>query len=124
MKFFPQQKIKDRQFHNFGAGAFCHFSINAPHAAGVYLWVFGNDLLYVGRTKDLAQRFNQGYGNISASNCYIGGTITNCRMNKLLLEFYEQGKIISLYFYKTRKYKLLERKILQAIKTPYNLKDN
>ena len=95
-----------------------------PEAAGIYLWVFDNEILYVGRTKNLLKRFNNGYGRISASNCYIGGTITNCRMNKVLLQLYEQGKIISLYFYKTHKHKVVERNILHAINTPYNIKDN
>ena len=83
-----------------------------------------NEILYVGRTKNLAQRFNNGYGKISASNCYKGGTITNCRLNKALLNLYEQGKIIGLYFYKTRKYKAVEIKILKSIKTRLNIKNN
>ena len=117
-------KKKHHKLHRFGKGAFCRFHINAPEIAGVYLWVLDNEILYIGRTKNLLRRFNGGYGKISASNCYEGGTITNCRMNKVLLELSEQGKIISLYFYKTRKYKVVEKNILHAIKTPYNIKDN
>ena len=81
-------------------------------------------ILYVGEIKNLAQRFNHGYGKITATNCYIGGTISNCRMNKVLLEFYECGKIIRLYFYQTRKYKSVDKNILRAVKTPYNIKSN
>ena len=117
-------KKKHHKLHKFGKGAFCSFKIDAPEVTGVYLWVLDNEILYVGRTKNLAQRFNQGYGKISASNCNIGGTITNCRMNKILLELSEQGKTVSLYFYKTRKYKIVEKNILHAISTPYNIKDN
>ena len=86
--------------------------------------MLNNEILYVGRTKNLLRRFNSGYGRINASNCYVDGTITNCRMNKILLELYEQGKIVSLYFYKTRKYKVVEKNILHAIRTPCNIKDN
>ena len=92
-----------------------HYFINSRSA---------KQILYIGRAKHLSQRFNHGYGKISASNCYVGGTITNCRMNKVLLELYEQGKIISLYFYKTRKYKAVEHSLLRTIRTPYNIKDN
>lgn len=123
IKIYPKL-IQGRKLHKFGKSAFCRFKINAPEAAGVYLWVLDNEILYVGSTKNLLQRFNNGYGRISASNCYIGGTITNCRMNKVLLELFERGKIISLYFYKTQKYKLIESKILRALKTQYNVKDN
>ena len=123
IKIYPK-RIKGRKLHNFGRGAFCRFKINSSEVAGVYLWVLDNEILYVGRTKNLSQRFNQSYGRISASNCCIGGTITNCRMNKVLLKLFEQGKIISLYFYKTRKYKVVESKILHAVNTPYNIKDN
>ena len=123
IKIYPK-RIKGRKLHKFGKGAFCRLKINVPEVAGVYLWVLDNKILYVGRTKNLLRRFNQGYGKISASNCYIGGTITNCRMNKVLLELFEQGKIINLYFYKTQKYKFVESKILHVVKTPYNIKDN
>ncbi|MBR1438060.1 MAG: hypothetical protein IJ587_05925 [Synergistaceae bacterium] len=124
IKLFPQKRRKGRKLHKFGKGAFCSFHIDTDNSAGVYLWVLRNEILYVGRTKNLAQRFNNGYGRISATNCYEGGTITNCRMNKVLLELFEQGKIISLYFYKTRKHKVVERNILHSINTPYNIKDN
>ena len=94
------------------------------HPKSPALWVLDNEILYVGRTKNLANRFNNGYGKISASNCCKGGTITNCRLNKVLLKLSEHGKIVSLYFYKTRKYKVVEKNILHAIRTPYNIKDN
>jgi len=124
IKLFPQKKKRGRKLHQYGKEAFCSFKINAPEIAGVYLWVLDNEIIYVGRTKNLAQRFNNGYGKISASNCYKGGTITNCRLNKALLNLYEQGKIIGLYFYKTRKYKALEKKILQSVHTLLNIKSN
>lgn len=124
IKLFPQKKKRGRKLHQYGKEAFCRFKINAPEIAGVYLWVLDNEILYVGRTKNLAQRFNNGYGKISASNCYKGETITNCRLNKALLNLYEQGKIIGLYFYKTRKYKALEKKILQSVHTLLNIKSN
>jgi len=124
IKLFPQTEKKHHKFHKFGKGAFCRLHINAPEIVGVYLWVLDDEILYVGRTKNLANRFNNGYGKISASNCCKDGTITNCRLNKALLELSEQGKTVSLYFYKTRKYKVVEKNILHAIKTPFNVKDN
>ena len=124
LKFYPQKLKRGRKLHKFGSGAFCRFHIDVQDVSGVYLWVLDKHILYIGRTKHLSQRFNNGYGKISASNCYVGGTVTNCRMNKVLLELYEQGKIVSLYFYKTRKYKAVELNLLRTICTPYNIKDN
>ena len=65
-----------------GGGPFCRFSIQAPQAPGVYLWVAEGQLLYIGETVNLRQRFNTGYGAISPRNCYTGGQSTNCKMNE------------------------------------------
>ena len=65
-----------------------------------------------------------GYGRIAPRNCYVGGQSTNCKMNKVVLSLYEQGKTVDLYFYKTTDYKHVELELLGKIKTPYNVKDN
>ena len=88
------------------------------------MWVVDNAIIYIGETENLSQRFNIGYGNISPRNCYVGGQSTNCKMNKIVLELYEQGKIIDLYFYETKDYKSVELDLLRNMKTPYNVKDN
>ena len=41
-------------------------------------------IIYIGETAGLRQRFNMGYGNISPRNCYVGGQSTNCKMNKIV----------------------------------------
>mgnify|MGYP006992120035 CR=1 FL=1 len=45
-------------------------------------------------------------------------------MNKLVLDLFEQGKIIDLYFYETKHYKEVEKELLKRINTLYNVKDN
>ena len=45
-------------------------------------------------------------------------------MNKVVLNLFEQGKRIDLYFYETPNYKQVELDLLQKIKTQYNAKDN
>lgn len=107
-----------------GSGTFCRFSIQAPAAPGVYLWVVAGDIIYIGETANLSKRFNSGYGNISPRNCYIGGQSTNCKMNKVVMEYYKKGQMIDLYFLPTEDYKQIELSLLRRIHTKYNVKDN
>lgn len=127
IKFYPQNDYNNKNnlplsYH--GEGAFCRFSIKAEECPGVYLWVVDEQIIYIGETAGLRQRFNMGYGNISPRNCYVGGQSTNCKMNKVVLGMYEQGKIVSLYFYYTTDYKRVELDLLGNINTMYNEKDN
>ena len=107
-----------------GKGAFCRFVIDAEDVPGVYLWIVDGEIIYIGETKNLRKRFNTGYGNISPRNCYLGGQSTNCKMNKVVLEYFEAGKQIKLYFLKTDDYKRVELELLSKISTRYNVKDN
>jgi hypothetical protein len=126
VKYYPQNKYDNKKrlpLSYYGTGAFCRFSINAGNSPGVYLWVVGGQIIYIGETAGLQQRFNMGYGVISPRNCYVGGQSTNCRMNKVLLDYYELGKTVSLYFYATTKYKQVELELLRQIHAPYNAED-
>lgn len=107
-----------------GTGTFCRFSIHTPAVPGVYLWVVDGKIIYIGETVNLAQRFNAGYGSISPRNCYAHGQSTNCKMNKVVMEYYKRGEIIDLYFLQTEHYKQIELDLLHRIRTKYNVKDN
>ena len=127
LKFFPQNdylNTKNLPLSFHGEGAFCRFSIKAEDCPGVYMWVVDEQIIYIGETVGLRKRFNMGYGNISPRNCYVGGQSTNCKMNKVVLGLYEQGKIVKLYFYNTTDYKRVEIDLLRNISTMYNEKDN
>jgi len=126
-EYYPQNAYNNKHrlpLHVYGAGAFCRFSIQAPPVPGVYLWIVDGQILYIGETANLQQRFNVGYGNISPRNCYIGGQSTNCKMNKVVMEYYKKGKAISLYFHQTENYKQVELLLLSRFNTKYNVKDN
>jgi len=127
IKYYPQNGYDNKKnlmllYH--GKGAFCRFTISASNWPGVYLWVVDNKIIYIGETDGLLRRFNMGYGCIAPRNCYVGGQSTNCKMNKIVLSLYEQGKTVSLYFYNTTDYKKVELELLRKITTPYNVKDN
>ena len=123
MEHRPQERfvnIKNIRLSENGSGTFCWFTIKAPESPGVYLWIADNETIYVGETENLRKRFNLGYGNISPRNCYEGGQSTNCKMNKVVMEYYKVGKPVKLYFYETEQYKQVEREILSDIVTKYN----
>lgn len=65
-----------------------------------------------------------GYSSISPRNCYVGGQSTNCKMNKMVLSLFEQGKRVSLYFNITTDYKRVELELIREVVTPYNVKSN
>jgi hypothetical protein len=124
---YPQNKYcndKNLKIHRYGEGSFCKFKIKAENVPGVYLWVVDDEIIYIGETADLRNRFNTGYGIISARNCFEGGQTTNCKMNKVVLEMAKLNKTISLYFYQTDNYKQVELELLKTINTKYNVKDN
>ena len=127
IKYYPQDEYDNKAglpLLYYGKGAFCRFSITADNWPGVYLWVVDGQIIYIGETAGLKQRFNSGYGNILPRNCYVGGQSTNCKMNKVVLGHFERGKTVSLYFYQTTDYKRVELELLNRIYTPYNVKDN
>lgn len=125
--YYPHKDFVNRRglpLLPWGAGPFCRFSIQAPQAPGVYLWVAEGQLLYIGETVNLRRRFNTGYGTISPRNCYAGGQSTNCKMNQVVLDYYNRGTPIQLYFFPTQRYKQVELDLLGKLNTPYNVKDN
>ena len=127
IKYYPQNDYDNKKglplsYH--GKGAFCRFCITVDDWPGVYFWFVDGQIIYIGETAGLRQRFNMGYGNISPRTCYVGGQSTNCKMNKIVLSLHEKGKTVSLFFYKTTDFKRVELDLLGKINTPYNVKDN
>ncbi|SEA88848.1 hypothetical protein SAMN02910384_02641 [Pseudobutyrivibrio sp. ACV-2] len=127
IEYSPQSGYDNKsnlQLHAYGSGSFCKFKIDAGEWPGVYLWILDDEIIYIGETDNLKRRFNTGYGTISARNCFEGGQTTNCKMNKVVLQYAKQNSFISLYFYKTNEYKKVELELLKSINTKYNVKDN
>jgi hypothetical protein len=103
IKDFPLERYAKKdisKIHKYGRGPFCKFSIpyNFQGKSGIYLILVNNFLVYVGICNDLVQRFNQGYGTIQPRNCFEGGQQTNCRINKLCLDEFENDSKIELKF--------------------------
>lgn len=129
-RYKPQKKYNNKKglkLHNLGDGEFCKFKLeNAEPISGVYVWIIQgeNNPIYIGEANNFKRRFNMGYGVISPRNCFVGGQITNCKMNKVVLECYDKGLNIDIYFFKTNNYKEVELELLRNINTRYNSKNN
>ncbi len=128
--YCPQDRYKNKKgisLHKMGGGEFCKFKLDkAETVSGVYAWIIAGEMepIYIGEANNFKRRFNMGYGIISPRNCYVGGQLTNCKMNKVVLEYYRQGLKIDVYFYRTNDYKKIELELLREIKTKYNTKNN
>ena len=102
---------------------FCEFKLKndkVKNIAGVYLWVLNNEIIYIGETERLKDRFNTGYGTISPRNLFKGGQSTNCKMNRVVLNNTKLNKCIIIYFCNTLEHKELEKKLLSKYKPKYN----
>jgi len=110
-----------KKLHAYGEGPFCRFKIQARHEAGVYAILVDGQLQYIGRTLDLATRFNQGYGRISPRNIYTGGQPTNCRINHLIFQTVQDGKAVTLNFLPTADYVQIESALISDCNPAWNL---
>jgi hypothetical protein len=123
IEFTPQAGYRDaanRRLHQYGNGPFCKFRTKTNYGEGVYAFIVGDDVKYVGECEDLASRMNNGYGNISPRNCFEGGQSTNCRVNGLVLQAAARGRRITLWFHATDNRKAVEADVLRAVQPPWN----
>jgi len=105
IEYMPHSRYRNVsgiRLHKYGKGPFCRFKIpNDYRKTGLYIVQVSKLPKYVGECEDLTKRWNDGYGNISPRNCYVGGQETNCRINNLILESFLGGSEITLYFHET-----------------------
>lgn len=122
--YSPQHKYDNTEnlkLHTYGDGEFCKFKISANiNDSGVYFFYADNEIIYIGETENLKNRINSGYGNISPRNCFEGGQRTNCKINKILLEYFRANKKVYLYFYKSTDYKNVEEELIAKVDPKYN----
>ena len=125
IRYQPQKRynnIKNLSPNAEGDGCFCKFHIASKWNghSGVYAYIINNSPVYIGQTNNLGSRFNDGYGSIQPRNCFKGGQITNCKVNKLVLQINESGGKIHLYFHSTSNYNTIEHQLIAEYNPPYN----
>lgn len=124
-EFTPQSRYRNVQalsLNDHGAGPFCRFSVaRGIHGPGVYVITLGGRTAYVGKCRDLAQRFGpQGYGAIQPKNCFVGGQSTNCKVNNLILQHSRRGQGMELWFHASSEPASVERDVIVKIRPPWN----
>ena len=76
-----------RFLNAWGDRAYRRFRLDAPRIArsrGVYAFVSGGVVRYIGRSRDpFSRRIEQGYGSIAPGACFLNGQSTNCKVNAL-----------------------------------------
>jgi hypothetical protein len=105
-----------------GAGPFCRFVVSdAPRQDGVYALTADDQVMYIGKAQDLAQRWgSSGYGTIQPKNCYVGGQSTNCKINAAVLRTTKAGQRLDLYFFATDNRRAIEAQLIADLHPPWN----
>lgn len=95
-----------------GGGPYCKFQVpGLPSTSGVYAFFVRGALQYVGKAEVLKRRLYH-YGNISPKNCYVGGRVTNIRLNKLVREALFAGDDVEIFIYETTDFSVLEDRMV------------
>lgn len=117
--YMPQANYLKRELaklHGYGAGPFCRFRIPKQFSAsGVYILTVDDQPVYVGECLHLSKRYNAGYGHISPRNCYVGGRMTNCRVNTLIYNAACAGRRIDLWFLETADRFAIETELIHGL---------
>lgn len=124
-EFMPQSRYRNARsvpLNDHGAGPFCRFTVaRGIGSPGVYVLALEGQPIYVGKCRDLAQRFGpQGYGAIQPKNCFVGGQSTNCKINNLILLHARQGQQVELWFHATSGPAPVERDLIMKLRPPWN----
>jgi hypothetical protein len=124
-EFMPQAryaKANTTKLNPHGTGPFCRFVVpGAPHRSGVYVLTADDNVMYIGKAQDLAQRWGQsGYGTIQPKNCYSGGQSTNCKINAAVLRSTKASQRLDLFFLDTEDRHAIEVRLIAAFHTPWN----
>ncbi len=123
-EFYPDQEYRGTApLHKYGKGPFCVFTIpiTVSGANGIYAVVGENEVLYVGATDDLYDKFHFQYGHIQPRDCYSGGHPEQCRMNHLVMSEVKEGKSLKLYFLETREKDALQMDLVRTLKPKWNI---
>lgn len=124
-EFMPQSRYHNARnlpLNSHGKGPFCQFTAaRSLHSPGVYVLTLLGQPVYVGKCRDLAERFGpRGYGAIQPKNCFVGGQSTNCKVNNLLLLHARQGQHLELWFHATADPAPVERDLITKIRPHWN----
>lgn len=126
----PAEEMPQKRYHaaassslnRHGQGPFCRFSVaGLPAVPGVYAITVAQDLIYVGRTTDLQQRWGtRGYARIQPSSCFSRGQSTNCKVNHAILLAARNQLAVRLWIHETETPRPLEARLIAKLTPPWN----
>lgn len=114
----PQRDLQPGEAHPKLEPPFCRIALSEvlTDDPGVYIIRVAEQVVYVGKAKNLRQRWG-GYRSISAANCRRNGQATNCRINSRVLQAWREHRTVDLWF---RRDVTLEDRMIAALKPPWN----
>jgi hypothetical protein len=121
-----RKAIAGEEPHRYGRGPFCDFPIprGLPEKAGVYTFMIGDRVMYVGRSGDrrgLRKRLFE-YHRISPRQSFKGGPRTTCYVNAQICKRTSAGDEVSVYVLATDSSDDLERSMIHDLgHPPWNL---
>lgn len=89
-------------YNKYGDSLFCRFKIDSSFRyyrdKGVYCFMVGNAVKYIGKTIDSYGNRINAYGRITPGMCGKKGQPTDCRINSLINKTFDEGKIVRIGF--------------------------
>ncbi len=114
-----------RFLNKYGDLRYSVFAIADPayfDSRGVYAYLSGNELKYIGRCKDsMKKRVSHGYGKIHPKNCYLDGQATNCHLNSRITTAKERITLWLCQMESPSEIEEVERALINACKPPWNI---
>lgn len=111
----------DCEKNKYGDGPFCSFEIDFSNVLeGVYIFCLGNEIQYIGESKNLNRQFNDGFGRIEEINTTTKGRSTNCKLNHAVLVEAQNGKLFDIFVFETSNHKEIKKEILADFSESYH----
>ncbi len=114
-----------RFLNKYGDLRYSVFAITDPayfDSKGVYAYMSGDELKYIGRCKDsMKKRVNQGYGKIHPKNCYLDGQATNCHLNSKITETKSKITLWLCQMESPSEIGSVERELIRSCTPPWNI---
>lgn len=89
---------------------------------GLYRYTVAGRVVYVGLSLDsFGRRIGSGYGSISPKNCYLDGQSTNCHLNALLAQHWDEVQLSILPMTDAQEIVALERALIRGLRPEWNV---
>lgn len=108
----------------YGDETYCYFRLKDQEInkrKGIYFYMVSNEIVYIGRCRDsFINRFNNGYGRISARNCYLDGQSTNCHINSKVNQMHDQLEVSVISLEDNKLIEVYERELIKKFSPKWN----